>query len=94
MKPRNKKKEIPYRIHRFIVLLIRCGKHKVLPFYLVLLSLPAAAAAAAAKELYALYSSPNYLGNQVKKKEIGRAAASTGDRRSVYSILVGRSHGK
>jgi hypothetical protein len=59
------KKEIPYRIHtfllyKFIVLLISCGKYKVLPLYLVPLPL---LAAATAEELYAQYSSPNYLGN-------------------------------
>jgi hypothetical protein len=63
-------------LYRFIVLLISCGKHKVLPFYLVPLPLPAAAA----EELYALYPSPNYLGNQIRKKEISR----------VYSMYRGQ----
>jgi hypothetical protein len=57
-------------LHRFIVLLINSSKLKVLTFYLAPLPLPAAAAAAA-EELYALYSSLNYLGDQIKKNEIG-----------------------
>jgi hypothetical protein len=47
-----------------MVLLISSSKHKVLPFYVLPLLLPASAA----EELFALYSSPNFGGESNQDK--------------------------
>jgi hypothetical protein len=35
-----------------------------------------------------------YLGNKIKKNEMGETYGTYGDRRGVYRVLVGRSEGK
>jgi hypothetical protein len=42
------------------------------------------------KELHALYSSPRYSGDQMKKTEMGRECSTYGERRGEYRVLVAK----
>ena len=42
------------------------------------------------EEFNELYSSSIIFGDQIKKKEIGRACSTYGERRSGYRVLVGK----
>ena len=46
------------------------------------------------EELSDLYSSPNSLGYQTEKNEMGGHVACMGERRGAYSFLVGKPEGK